>query len=274
MKTTVIIPVYNEENHIADCINTLLKQTAKPNEIILVDDGSTDKTVDVVKQLPVTFMCQKHRGPGAARNLAATKVKDGILVFVDGDMSFDKHFIQRLIKPILDDKSKGVFNVDEYVSNWHNPLARAWNYNNNLPDKRRMDPNSSSDTLDFRAILKSEFDRAGGFSLTGYTDSQTLSQKLGYNPIPVSGAISYHANPDTFGEIYRHSRWIGKRPTKHGVLGKAFNLLKYSFPISVYIGLAKAIRYHLPAFIPFKITYDLGFSHGVLLSLITQSSSK
>ena len=278
MNTTAIIPIYNEANHIAACLDTLLKQTAKPKRIVVVDDGSSDGSVSIVKQyqgrFPVTLLLQKHRGPGAARNLAAAKVKDGILIFVDGDMTFDKNFLKNLTQPIIKGESKGVFNLDEYVSNWDNPLARSWNYNNNLPDKRRLNPKAKSDTLDFRAILKSEFDRINGFSLIGYTDSQTLSQKLGYRPTPVSDAISYHANPSTLKEIFFHSRWIGKRSTKFGLLGKLANLVRYSLPVSLTIGIIKALRFHLPLFVPFKLVYDLGFAYGTILSLVNHSNSK
>ena len=66
MSITVVIPVYNEEKSIARCLISLQGQTTKPIEIVVVDDGSTDRTVALVKKFPVALVKQNHQGPGAA----------------------------------------------------------------------------------------------------------------------------------------------------------------------------------------------------------------
>ena len=106
MKTSIIIPTYNEEKDIQKCMESLLVQSHKDFELIIVDDGSTDKTREIVKQLSsknkrIKLILGKHGGPGASRNLGAKKAKGKVLVFVDSDMSFPKDFIQNLTKPIL-----------------------------------------------------------------------------------------------------------------------------------------------------------------------------
>lgn len=273
-KISVVIPVYNEEKHLSHCLSSLLSQTRIPDEIILIDDGSKDRSEEVAKRYPIILLKSNHQGPGKARNLGVKKAKGGVIVFVDADMTFDKKFIESLVKPIESGKSKGVFNVDEYVANYSHPLARSWNINCDLYDAHRFNANSIEDTEDFRAILKTEFERVGGFDDTGYTDSRTLVRKLGYRPDPVSGAVSYHANPESFSEIFVHARWMGKRDTKYGLMGKLVNVIRYSFPSSLVMGIYKSIRTKTPQFLFFKIVYDLGYSCGIFLSILSKNKSK
>lgn len=275
VKLSIIIPTYNEQKSIADCLNSLLAQTQKPLEIILVDDGSTDKTLSIIKKFPVKVLTQKHTGPGLARNLGASKATGNILIFADADMIFDKDFLKNLTLPIIKNKSKGTFNTAEFVSNWDNRWAQCWNLNQNLKNKNRLNPNSKHDTKDFRAILKTEFNKVGGFSKSGdYTDSQSLSLKLGYNPTPVKNAVSFHKNPETLTEVFQQAIWIGKRPAKLGFFGKLINLTRYSFPISLVIGASKSLINKNIYFILFKIIYDAGFCLGILKSQFSKNLAK
>src|SRR3989304_4442751 len=134
MKISIIIPTYNEEDEIVECLESLGKQTYGDFEIIVVDDGSVDKTLSVLSKLKVKIeelkvFQQSHKGPGAARNLGAKHAKGEILVFIDADMTFDPNFLQELIEPILYAKAKGTFSKNEYVSNWRNRWARCCNIN-------------------------------------------------------------------------------------------------------------------------------------------------
>ena len=132
---SVIIPTYNEEDVILKCLESLGKQKGVGFEVIVVDDGSTDTTPLKLRGASNTLKYKliiingKHGGPGVARNLGAKQAKGNILVFVDADMTFDKHFLKMLVKPIISGKSKGTFSKDEMVSNWEKPFARSYNLN-------------------------------------------------------------------------------------------------------------------------------------------------
>ncbi|KKR25761.1 MAG: putative glycosyltransferase [Microgenomates group bacterium GW2011_GWC1_39_7b] len=98
MKVSVIIPAYNEQASIAACLQSLQNQSFKDLEIIVVDDGSTDKTFDVLSKFKMQsskfkILDQNHEGAGMARNLGVKNATGKILVFVDADMVFDKEFI-------------------------------------------------------------------------------------------------------------------------------------------------------------------------------------
>src|SRR5688500_11953753 len=135
---SVIIPTFNEEDNIKSCLDSLLDQSYEPIEIIVVDDGSTDKTVSIIESLPVTLIKQSHKGPALARNNGANKAKGEVYVFIDADMTFSKEFIKDLISPILDSEYKGTFSKEEYISNWDNVWSRCWNFNQNWPQQKMI----------------------------------------------------------------------------------------------------------------------------------------
>ena len=269
---SVIIPTYNEESVILDCLTSLAKQTYKDYEIIVVDDGSTDKTLEIVKN--VKILQQKHLGPGAGRNLGAKSAKGDILVFVDADMTFDENFLKMLIKPILAGQSKGTFSKDEYVSNWDNVWARCYNLNEGWENKKRHPKNYPSTQKVFRAIKTSEFFKVGGFTAGGYNDDWSLSQKLGYEATIAEKAIFYHKNPEKLVEIFNHAKWVGKRRYKLGVFGYMIALVRSSLPVSVVIGILRSTFYLLPAYLIFKLVYDFGVFVGILNYIFTKRGSK
>ena len=81
---SVIIPAFNEEKTIGGCLKSLKNQSYKQMEIIVVDDGSSDSTRNIVKGFSdIKLLTQSHKGPGQARNLGASNAKGEILIFVD-----------------------------------------------------------------------------------------------------------------------------------------------------------------------------------------------
>jgi len=273
---SVIIPAYNEENVIADCLNSILKQSYKHLEISVVDDGSTDKTLTVAKGFKVKILTQSHQGPGVARNLAASHAKGEILIFVDSDMTFEKDFISDLIAPIVKGKTIGTFSKNEMNSNSSNIWSACWNINKNLPTDRLIPPDYPQKAPVFRAILKSEFEKVGGFEVGGqYTDDWSLSKKLGQKSTLADGALYYHKNPASLGEVFVQARWIGRNGFISGSFArKARSLVFYSLPFSLAIGLYKAAQKAKPSFIIFKIIYDLGVFISVIMSFFGENKAK
>jgi glycosyltransferase involved in cell wall biosynthesis len=279
MKISVIIPTYNEEGVILDCLKSLAKQTLKNFEVIVVDDGSTDATYKVASKFQIPnskfqIINSNHEGPGGARNKGAKSVKGDILVFVDSDMTFDRNFLKMLVKPIVSGKSKGTFSKDEIVSNWDKPFARCYSLNEGWENKKRHPKNYPDKQKVFRAILRTEFERVGGFTPGGYNDDWSLSEKLGYEAIVAPNAIFFHKNPDNIKEIFNHAIWVGKRKYKFGILGAVIALIRSSLLISLVIGLFKSFIYSLPQFLIFKVVYDLGIFVGIIKFLFTKSGSK
>lgn len=104
LKVSVIVPNYNREALIGETISNLLAQTMPPHEIIVVDDGSTDKSADVIGSFgeKVKLIQQSNQGPGAARN-AGLRIATGEFVqFQDSDDLFSLNKLEAQAKLLED----------------------------------------------------------------------------------------------------------------------------------------------------------------------------
>ena len=98
-KVSVIIPVYNVEKFLKDCLDSIISQTLKDIEIICIDDGSTDNSKRILleysyKDKRITVLQQLHLGAGAARNHGIKVAKGKYLAFLDADDFFDKEMLE------------------------------------------------------------------------------------------------------------------------------------------------------------------------------------
>jgi len=88
-KVSVVVPAYNAERYIGDALVSIQEQTLHEVEVVVVDDGSTDDTVAVVKgfadSLNLTLVCQMNAGPAAARNAGIRKARGRHCAFLDAD---------------------------------------------------------------------------------------------------------------------------------------------------------------------------------------------
>lgn len=82
---SVIIPVYNGERYLGEAIESVLAQTYRSMEVLVVDDGSTDASDQMALQFPVRYFKQPHSGPGATRNYGIKQAQGELLAFLDAD---------------------------------------------------------------------------------------------------------------------------------------------------------------------------------------------
>ncbi|MBO4815559.1 MAG: glycosyltransferase [Clostridia bacterium] len=91
VKLSIIVPVYNVEKYISECLESLVNQTINNYEIIVVIDGSQDKSIDIVKEYKerypniINFFETKNKGLSAARNYGLERAKGEYVGFVDSD---------------------------------------------------------------------------------------------------------------------------------------------------------------------------------------------
>lgn len=98
---SVIMPVYNAEKYLKEAIDSILNQTLDDLELICVDDGSTDSSLDILNEYAlkdnrVNVFTQNHGGGGAARNLALTKCSGKYLYCMDADDILDSNALSEL----------------------------------------------------------------------------------------------------------------------------------------------------------------------------------
>ncbi len=202
-KLSVIIPTHNEEKEISACLKSLESQSLKDFETIIVDDGSTDNTLQIIKSFPkIRLITGEHKGPGFSRNLGAKNAKGEILIFIDADMTFSKDYLKNLIAPIKKENI-GTTHDEEIVENIKNIWSRCWG-------RVRVSKKDADKVKVFRAIRKDKFLEMGGFDpLYGYADDQTFFFKYKIKPVVAPNTLCYHKNPETLSKVYRQSRWIG-----------------------------------------------------------------
>ena len=124
---SVIIPVFNQERFLEDTLNSVISQTYEHREIILVDDGSTDRTPQICQRYQqrdphIHVYYQANKGPANARNEAILRAKGEYVCLLDSDDLMDKHRIEKQICPFLKDSSIDVVYTSVYLIDAHGKL--------------------------------------------------------------------------------------------------------------------------------------------------------
>lgn len=100
-KLSVIVPFYNTEEYIEKCLNSLVNQTLEDIEIILINDGSTDNSINIAKSFQqkdnrIKIIEQENKKQGAARNLGMKAAEGEYIGFVDSDDWIDLDYFEKL----------------------------------------------------------------------------------------------------------------------------------------------------------------------------------
>ena len=108
---SIIVPIYNKEKYLEKCLDSILGQTYRDLEIILVDDGSTDNSLAICqryaeKDLRIKIYHKPNGGVSSARNLGLEKSTGTLISFADPDDSLHAECIERL-KRVLDETEIG-----------------------------------------------------------------------------------------------------------------------------------------------------------------------
>lgn len=100
---TIVIPVYNLETYVQNCIDSVLGQTYKNLEILLIDDGSTDNTLTICREYAKTdnrirVICREHEGLSSIRNHGSKEAKGEYIAHIDGDDILEPTYIEYLYR--------------------------------------------------------------------------------------------------------------------------------------------------------------------------------
>lgn len=158
--TSVIVTVYNEESTIRNLIHSLLQQTQKPKEIIIVDGGSTDQTYQILKKNPKIKSFQRPGNRSVGRNFGVSKAKGSLIAFTDAGCLAHQDWLEKLISPFED-------NAVSVVSGYYSGLSETIFQKCLIPYVLVM-PDKAGKTEFYpatrsMAIRKNVFLKSGGF---------------------------------------------------------------------------------------------------------------
>lgn len=106
---SIIVPIYNVEKYLKNCLNSILNQTYTNFELLLIDDGSLDNSGTICdkyaeKDSRIRVFHKKNEGPSRARNLGIDNAKGEYITFVDSDDWIENNLLEECIKIILNNK--------------------------------------------------------------------------------------------------------------------------------------------------------------------------
>ncbi|PJC76475.1 hypothetical protein CO010_02615 [Candidatus Shapirobacteria bacterium CG_4_8_14_3_um_filter_39_11] len=173
IKVSLITTVLNEESSIEHFLSSIAIQSQKPNEVIIVDAGSTDKTVDIIKSFQpflknLKILVKKGANRSAGRNLAIKSAKNEIIVMSDAGCRLDKEWVKEISRQFVDKKIKVVagFYLAESKTVFQKCVAP---YALVMPD--RVNPKNFLPSSRSMAIRKTVWKKSGGFP-ENYSDNE------------------------------------------------------------------------------------------------------
>lgn len=213
---SLYIPCYNVGGTLDKVLHGVLAQTYAPDEIIVVDDGSTDTTLFVANHFPVTIVRhQSNRGLAAARNSGIRAARNELVASLDGDVFPDKDWLRHLMECFQFDPEQRLALVGGALHEANTDTVadfyRAFSLPQHLGDQPIKNPRIvfGADTI----IRKSVVEKVGWYSerfRTNYEDMDMYRRILarGYAAFYQPAAIAMHLRRDSIRSIVRTQwRW-------------------------------------------------------------------
>jgi GT2 family glycosyltransferase len=219
---SVIVPAYNSESTLGRCLAALMDQIQLPDEVIIVDDGSTDGTARLVQdfrsrtQAPQTIRLirQTNAGPAAARNAGARAAHGDILLFTDADCAPDPDWVKRMASAFTDPAVAGAKGVYQTRQAGLVPRFVQLEYESKYA---RMHGQERIDFIDTYSAgyRRDVFMKAEGFDTiftTASVEDQEFSFRLsaaGHRLVFVPDARVEHIHDESLADYVRRKFWIG-----------------------------------------------------------------
>lgn len=256
MDISVIVPVFNGGNKIERCVSALKRQhTERAFEVIIVDDGSTDGSLQGVNGQNIRILRQTNHGPAAARNLGVEESRGEIILFTDADCEPLGNWIEEMVRPLGNPGISGVKGC--YLTRQKNIVPRFVQ----LEYEAKYDRMKRDRYIDFidtysAAFVKKDFSNVGRFDTqfpTPSTEDQEFSFRMwerGYRMVFNPNAKVYHTHSQSLWRYMKKKFSIG--------FWKALVLKKH--PKKIFRDS------HTPQSLKFEMVFSMLFLGAVLIS--------
>ncbi|MGE5446166.1 MAG: glycosyltransferase [Ignavibacteriales bacterium] len=214
---SIIIPVLNGERTIRACLSSILHSDypEEQREIVVIDNGSTDRTAEIVKTFPVQYQLEARRGVSYARNRGIEASRGGILAFTDSDCVVSRRWLLEVVQGFEDGKNGGMEGETvDYppVTPAEHYMARRRSYSRKARLVSPLSPYVITANVAFRREV---FDKIGVFDPRfpsgedvdfSWRFFQETNFELGYNP----RAIIFHRHRSTVQGFFSQHVRVGR----------------------------------------------------------------
>jgi len=254
-KVSVILLTKNSASTIQKSIDSIFQQTRQPDEVIVVDGNSGDRTLEVVKKYPVQLVSEPGLGFGYARNLGVKNASGDIVFFLDSDCYADPNWIENALSHF--DSNTKIVGVTGRTRLWNteSAVARFLAYvggRMNMLSERRFVKIAPTMNL---ALRHDVIDKVGGFDETlvrcedtDLTYKVSQNHKIFYDPNVV---IWFRGSPNlrvASRKCLRHFVGVGQLFAKHGLKS---SFVRFNLPMRGFLLIAALMSiFLLPWYVP------------------------
>lgn len=162
---SVVIALYNAEKEIGICLNSIFNSDWKDFEVIIVDDCSTDSSLEIAKKYPCSFFTTgKNSGPAKARNIGAKNAKSNLLLFLDSDTKVEADSLRKIYQTFVDKTEIWATIALPNIFSLRKGSAPNYNALKNHFTLYSAEPYGNFFTTQMGAIRKDVFENLGGFN--------------------------------------------------------------------------------------------------------------
>jgi cellulose synthase/poly-beta-1,6-N-acetylglucosamine synthase-like glycosyltransferase/peptidoglycan/xylan/chitin deacetylase (PgdA/CDA1 family) len=215
---SIVVPAYNEEVGIGRAVASLAASDYPGLEIVVVDDGSTDRTAAIVQELGlpgVVLVRQDNAGKAAALNTGIGVSRGDVIVMVDGDTVFERDTVRRLVQPLADPAIAAVSgntkvgNRSGLLGRWqHIEYVMGFNLDRRLYEVLQCTPTVPGAIGAFQRSVLDEVGGVSGDTLAEDTDLTLAIGRAGHKVVYAEDARAWTEAPSTVGGLWRQRyRW-------------------------------------------------------------------
>jgi len=273
---SVIIPVYNRPNEVDELLESLTKQSFSNFEVLIIEDGSTDRCEEVVEkykdQLNISYYFKENSGQGFSRNYGFQRAKGDYFIVFDSDCLIPPHYFEA-VENYLDEHRLAAFGGPDKAHESFTDVQKAISYSMTSPFTTGGIRGNKKHVATFHprsfnmGISKEVYDKTKGYLITRMGEDIEFSIRvidIGFKTGLIEGAYVYHKRRASFTQFYKQLHFFGRARINISRFFPKELKLVHTFPAIFTLGLlALPILYFID-----KRIFILGISLYVVFGVL------